>query len=134
MWRIGGGGTFGIVTHINYKLHPHTEIVQFDFNIFGRQNLKDKDKKFFAVAIVQWLQFLFKHLPILDKNWCGGHFGHNYLHIIYCGSSQDAKATFLNEFIQWEKNILIKDGMREGVWGSLYSTTFYSSWFEYISR
>ncbi len=128
----GGGGTFGIVTHINYRVHPHTEIVQFNFNIFGRSNLKGKeDAKNFGIAIQQWLEFFFNVLPTLDENWCGGHFGHNYAHMVYCGSIKGAKKTFLSEFVTWEQNDLVKTGMRQGVWGSLYSTTLYNSWYEY---
>ena len=128
---IGGGGTFGVVTHIHYKIHPRTKIVEFNFNIYGRQNLDNRDQRFFGVAIHQWLEFFMKKSVTLDKNWCGGHFGHNYAHLLFCGDLRQAKATFLNDFVDWEQNTLFKDGMRDGVWGSLYSTTIHNSWYEY---
>ena len=129
--RGGGGGTFGVVTHIHYKLHEPTKIVQFNFKIYGRENLTPRDERYYGVAINQWVNFFISHTPSLDKNWCGGSFGHDYAHLLYCGEMVEAKMSFLNEFISWENNILIKTGMRPGIWGSIFATTVYKNWYEY---
>ena len=129
--RGGGGGTYGVVTHIHYKLHESTPVSQINFVIYGRGNLDVQDYKPYSRALYQFLEFWIEKSKKLDKRWCGGHFSQNYLHLLFCGSMFDAKKTFLDEFVSWESEILIKTGMRAGVWGSIFATNVYSNWYDY---
>lgn len=67
--RGGGGGTFGIVTHIHYKLHQVTPIIQVNFSIYGLQNLEPIDVKPYARARYQFLNFWMSISPTLDNRW-----------------------------------------------------------------
>jgi FAD/FMN-containing dehydrogenase len=159
--RGGGGGTFGIVTNIHYNLHEVTPIIQVNFLIYGASNLEPIDVKPYARARRQLIEFWVVNSPHLDNRWvsvsifiivdmndhswhtisciivfisfskCGGHFSHNYIHLLFCGEMADAKTSFLNDFVQWEQNVFRKTGMRDGVWGSIFATTIYSSWYDY---
>ncbi len=111
-----------------------TDIVQFNFNIYGRNSLSKTDQKFFGIAVKEWLEFFIAKLATLDNKWCGGHFGHNYVHLLFCGDRSEAKNTFLNEFEDWKDELydLLGDSLRKGNWGLLDSTTVYRSWYDYM--
>lgn len=119
------------MTHIHYKLHVRTNIIQFNFQIYKSKNFDKGDQKYYGVAIRQWLEFFFEEIPTLDNRWCGGHFGHNYLHLLYCGDYFEAKKTFLKDFLSWYDHDLRMDYFKEGIWGPLYSTIVYDNWYDY---
>lgn len=57
--RGGGGGSFGIVTHMNYKLHAPTPIVRFSFNL---EESSSND-----TTVSTFLKYVAENLPNLDS-------------------------------------------------------------------
>mmetsp|Transcript_18542 Transcript_18542/g.21403 ORF Transcript_18542/g.21403 Transcript_18542/m.21403 type:complete len:684 (-) Transcript_18542:29-2080(-) len=129
--RGGGGGTFGVVTHVHYKVHPVTPIVAVNYFLLGLENLEEDDYPIFGNAIYQWWQFWIKYSPQLDSRWCGGFFGHLYTQLLFCGTLEEAQESFLGTFQFWYNNVLDTSKMVPGVWGSILYTETYNSWYEY---
>lgn len=105
--RGGGGGSFGIVTHMNYKLHAPTPIVRFSFNL---EESSSND-----TTVSTFLKYVAENLPNLDSRW-GGRFSWFGLDMYFAGFPRGAQVTFLDDFIEfamtnldlplsfWEKN------------------------------
>ncbi len=129
--RGGGGGTFGVVTHVHYKVHPVTPILQVNFGLYGLENLQDDDIDAAVSIVYQWLQFWIEKSPNLDTNWCGGFFSHTYVHLLYCGSKEQAQLSFLSQFQFWYNFILDKSKTKPGIWGTYFSTEVKENWYEY---
>jgi len=130
--RGGGGGTYGVVTHVHYKVHEVTPIVQVQYRsgILPTQYYKYGDK--YEALVDQWLDFWIQKSPALDPRWCGGFFDPESAHLLFCGSLEDAETTFLNEFRSWYSTELDWDQMVEGVWGSyIEEPKVFESWYEY---
>ena len=129
--RGGGGGTYGVVTHVHYKVYPVTPILAVNFGLYGLENLVPEDYASVESIIAQWLEFWIENSPTLDTNWCGGFFAHTYLHLLYCGSSIQANISFLGKFQYWYYFLLDKSGTKPGVWGVYLFTNNYDNWYEY---
>lgn len=77
--RGGGGGSFGIVLSMQYKLHPATKVVGLEFKpdidcdgfdplcILGGGEDSGKQDYF----VTTWIEFLVDTLPDLDRRWSG---------------------------------------------------------------
>lgn len=129
--RGGGGGTYGVVTHAHYKVHPVTPIVVLHFGIYGLENLQVSDFASFGSIVNQWLQYWISISPTLDTNWCGGFFSHTYLHLLYCGKTEDTFTSLLDDFYDWYMNRLNKSGTKPGVWDTYIYLSNYDNWYEY---
>jgi len=129
--RGGGGGTYGVVTHVHYKLHPVTEITVLNFGVYGLENLRPSEYDILGRISYQWLQFWIENSPELGPDWCGGFFMHAFGHLLYCGSSDMAQSTFIGTFEYWYNFILDKSGTRPGIWGTYYFTESHDNWYEY---
>ena len=126
--RGGGGGTFAVVTHVQYKLHPVTEIQEVFFDLYG-YGTSDEGNSFYRSAVLQWIRYWIKMSPTLDTRW-GGFFDIGHALLLFAGSMEDAKETFLNEFEDWFETKLIKSD-NPFVYGSGLDTRSHENWYEY---
>lgn len=112
--RGGGGGTFGIVTHMHYKLHPPTPIIHFSFDFASVTNA--------TFAVGDFFKFWVEAAPVVDKRW-GGRFSADGMDLFFAGGLSGAKQTFLEEFQGW---------IEEEYYGYVFSVNDhvkeYSSW------
>lgn len=74
--RGGGGGTFGTVTHMNYKLHPKTPITRMSFSLGP---LVENPK-----YIRQFFNFWIDQAKLLDNRW-GGKFSRSGVDLFFVG-------------------------------------------------
>lgn len=64
----GGGGTFGLVTDIHYKLHPKTKVVNVNWGKVGTPPSADVINQ----SIKEYLTYCWiKISPVLDNRWSG---------------------------------------------------------------
>jgi len=89
--RGGGGGTFGVVTHMNYKLHKATPIVRFQFNLGSYSNN--------TTVVSSFLKYWAEVGPTLDARW-GGRFSWFGLDLFFAGYQVGANS-FVNDFLDW---------------------------------
>ena len=130
--RGGGGGTFGVVTHVHYKLYPTTTIVKVEYYLGAAEWAYAVYGESILKAIEQWFDFWIEKSIDLDPRWCGGFFSATYSHLLFCGSLQEAEETFLNDFRDWYDNVLDKSKMVPLVWGSeTPGARIYGSWYDY---
>ena len=103
--RGGGGGTWGVVTSVHYKLHLAEPVLEFYMEI--------KDITLTTETVDSWLAKWVQLSPNLDRRW-GGYWTLNSLILYFVGSEQDARTTFINKFDEW-KNSLPKENQRDSV-------------------
>lgn len=129
--RGGGGGTYGVVTHVHYKVYPVTKIQRINFGIYGTNNIEEEDQPAFFSIMKQWLTFWIEKSPTLASNWCGGYWSHSFVELLYCGSLAQAQLSFLGTFQFWHYFQLNKNGTKPGIWDTYMFTNSYSNWYEY---
>jgi len=129
--RGGGGGTFGVVTHVQYKLHPLTTIVEVNFWYGGYDWAEKNEYDALITAIDTWFEFWIEKSVNLDSRW-SGFFNIFGAHLLFAGSEDDARTTFIDDFNRWYWNDLDKSGWREGYFGALPpEVKVHSSWYDY---
>ena len=87
--RGGGGGTFGVVTHMHYKIHKPTPIVRFQFDLGPFSGN--------TTAVAAFMKYWVENSPHLDARW-GGRFSASGLDLFFAGALPGAKATFIDDF------------------------------------
>jgi Berberine and berberine like len=137
--RGGGGGTYGVVTHVHYQLFPVTPIVAWHWNLSlssveqlvatGRIDLVQK-------FVQQWLPYWIQIAPKLDHRW-GGYWNSLGGYFVFSGTLDDAKTTFLDQFDIWYNTTLDKTDL-EDILGTTSSLSLpssfaevYNSWYDY---
>ena len=124
-----GGGSFGVVTKVHYKLQPETSFIELTFYFYGQKDAyEDGQSNQYTKAISQWLEFWIEKSPYLENRW-NGMFGPAYCNLYFFGPIEEAD--FINEFLDWYDNILEipRNGSK---WGALRPITRkHSSWFAY---
>jgi len=126
----GGGGTFGVVTKVHYKLEPKTSFISLHFSFFGGDVAHAQgDGEDYTKAIKEWLRFWIEKSPHLDHRW-SGVFSSTYCYLFFFGPRDDA--TFIDEFNDWFNNDLNQLYLSSSKWGaSLPKIEYHSSWYQY---
>jgi hypothetical protein len=133
--RGGGGGTFGVVTHVHYKVHPVTPIIIMEWGLLNFEYLLSTGQfgELFKWLDL-WLTYWTETSPTIDTRW-GGFFQSNGIYLVFAGTEDEAKASFVDEFDDWYSNVLVPNtNMIPGVWGALQpnmTLTAYTNWYEF---
>ena len=102
--RGGGGGTFGVVTSVVYKLHERENIVLLQFPPGAALAPLGSYFSFWggygSEMHTAFLDFWIEQAPQLDNRW-GGYWTSESLHLYFVGSMADADATFLDTLRAW---------------------------------
>lgn len=128
--RGGGGGTYGIVVHAHYKLHPKTKITKFVYQVYANDYEKYwEGKGGIRETVHSFFEFWIENSPKMEVNWCGGFFGVTYTELLYCGTQDEAFASsFFQDFQAWFSQ-LDRTAMIE--WGVVTASEEYDSWYVY---
>jgi hypothetical protein len=84
-------------------------------------------------VITQWINFWVRRSPTLDNRW-GGYFFQNGVSLLFMGSLEDAKSTFINEFDSWYYNTLNYSNFEVNKWGAYPPSNVvqsFNSWYDY---
>lgn len=131
--RGGGGGTFGVVTHAHYKLHPKTAITKLNYAV-NAKDLSDyvkywEGKGGIGETVHSFFEFWIETSPNIDIDWCGGFFGLTFTELIFCGSLEDALASsFYQQAVAWYDQ-LDKSAMVN--WSANVAIQGFDSWYDY---
>lgn len=133
--RGGGGGTFGVVTHVHYKLHPVTPIIHMEWSIINVEYLVNTGQLAALFSWINlWLAYWVGTSPTIDTRW-SGFFNAGGASLVFSGTEDEAKESFVNEFDDWYYNVLVPNtNMIPDVWGALppnMTLTAYPNWYEF---
>ena len=92
--RGGGGGTWGVVTSVHFKLHPVEPVLEFTMSITNVLSTPS--------IVNSWIKKWVTISPNLDRRW-GGYFLSNFLFLNFVGSEKDARSTFIDDFEHWRE-------------------------------
>lgn len=129
--RGGGGGTWGVVTNVMYKLHPLVPITQTYWFIEGWENSPSIETS--SRVLEKWLKFWIAESPTLDRRF-GGYWNGAGVHLVFAGTREEANAAFLDKFDEWYSSDLIPVAEFSWNWGAYPPTGVTSevpSWYEY---
>jgi len=86
--RGGGGGTWGVVTSIHYRIYPAETVTFFfmDIKIVNRS----------VDTVDAWIEKWVELSPNLDRRW-GGYWTLNTAIMYFVGNKSEAERTFINE-------------------------------------
>ena len=127
--RGGGGGTFGVVTHVHYRVHPVTEVQLVSWFLLGTPPTEEQALLFAR----QWLSYWIQVSPTLDTRWSGFWNGAG-CYLVFVGSKEDALTTFVNSFNTWYETELTTSEFEADVWGAyppISAIESFDSWFDF---
>jgi hypothetical protein len=93
--RGGGGGTFGVVTHVHYKVHPVTPIIIMEWGLINAEYLINAGlfgELFNWLDL--WLTCWVETSPTIDTRW-GGFFNNGGVYLVFAGTEDEAKESFV---------------------------------------
>jgi len=90
--RGGGGGSWGVVTSVHYKIRPAETVTHLYMSI---DNIVKT-----PVTVDSWLEKWVELSPDLDRGW-GGYWTFNSLIMYFVGDKQKAEKTFINAIYAW---------------------------------
>jgi len=99
--RGGGGGTFGVVTQMQYQLYETTKITVFEFQM---------DPPYWNRYYRQFLEFWLSITPTLDHRVAGAWFGQWHFEVYIVGSIDDAWELFGGDFLTWYSTTFTGNG------------------------
>ena len=112
--RGGGGGNFGIVTKVEYKLHPVAPVTLLEFNFYNGIPFLENLHKQTRRMIREWVTFFVRNLPTTETRWSGGYVTPTGAELTFLGGLKDARSSdFIVSMDKWYDN-LIKSGFDPG--------------------
>lgn len=118
--RGGGGGTFGVVVHTEYKLLPKSKITTLRFWMYD-------DTEYNRDAVQLFLSYWARVTPILDRRVGGAWFRATNFEVYVVGDFDVATDLFFSEFTDWYDNEFIASGFN-GTW----RWREFESWYDYM--
>jgi len=133
--RGGGGGTFGVVVNVHYKLHPVSPVQAIRWEFLGLDYARKNNAKGLDQVVTQFINYWLRQSPTLDNRW-GGYFFATGFELLFMGSLDDALSTFLSDFNSWYYTTLSIAKFEEGKWGAFppwYPGVIksFNSWYDY---
>jgi hypothetical protein len=125
--RGGGGGTFGIVTLVQYKVYSATPItaLKFKFDVPTVLSYERED------LIRLWLQYWVSVSPSLEERWSGSFSG-GEMFLSFTGTQSDAMESFGTEFMQWYWKVFYPSAREtEGLHTDAPTMWETPSWYQY---
>lgn len=97
--RGGGGGTWGVVTSVHYKIRK-AEPVTFLYLLITDIGPPKRETKTVDSFLERWVSLS----PYLDRRW-GGYWTLNNLIMYFVGNKQDAERTFVDSLYKWRDSL-----------------------------
>lgn len=119
--RGGGGGTFGVLTHVEYKALPKAKITIISFE------MDSKTWQHFA-AIRVFLEYWIRYTPTADRRVGGAYFSAWRFEMCVLGDEKVAEMVFLTQFRACYDSTFKAAGFKGSV-----DVTEFDSFFDYIN-
>lgn len=126
--RGGGGGTWGVVTNVKYKLHPVTPVTETYWFIQNYENAPNDESISFTVST--WLKFLIEFSKDLDPRF-GGFWNGSGIYLVFAGTREEANAAFLGKFELWYWTKLKPNANFNPSWGWVSPSAATKTWSSY---
>ena len=93
--RGGGGGTWGVVTSVHYKVHPAKNTLQFTIQIQNTISSPD--------TVYSWIRKWVELSRNLDHRWGGFWLPSGLGLFFFVGPEKDARITFIDNLEHWRE-------------------------------
>lgn len=87
--RGGGGGNYGIVTNVEYQLHPSTPVTVLEFAFDGVPIIGGIVSSRDGAFMTAWMGFIVDFTPTMDRRW-GGLWGPLEAKMFFLGTLEEA--------------------------------------------